>query len=397
MGVDGAVSARDASDARSPLLIAGGYGLVGGQAARMLRRRHPRLPLVLAGRDPARGRALAASLGAATARIDVQDERPLSALPERPRAILATVADPADRLLADAWREGIPLADVDRGGAAAVLDAALRAQGGRAAAPVLLAGGWMGGTAALLSAALVRAARAPSHVRLTVLASSGDRVGDGAWGFSRRWAWPYVVHEHGRRRVVHPLTQPRRVRCPDGRERASVRISTLEQTTLPLTLDVPTVEGRLALQAEPELWGLLALKRSGALRALGHPRLRRVRQTLLERSGAGDLCGFTVAVGEAGAERAVDVLDARGQAHLTAVGAVLAAERVLGLAGAAPPPGVSFPEQTPCPAADLAALAAAGVVVRARGLTLAELAPAPSGGPEPAVLPDAIPEERLLT
>ncbi len=380
---------------RAPLLIAGGYGLVGTQAALLLRRRHPHLPLLLAGREPAGGRGLAARLGAATARLDVGDERPLASLPERPRAILATVADPADHLLADALRHGIPLADVDRGGTAAVLDVALRATRDHATAPVLLAGGWMGGTAALLAAPLLRVASASARVSLTVLASSGDRVGDGAWGFSRRWAWPYHVHERGRRRIAHPLTQLRRVCCPDGRKRVSARISTLEQMTLPLTLGVASVEGRLALQAEPELWGLVALKRSGALRALDHPRLGGVRRALLERSGEGDICGFTVSVTGGGPTRALDVLDPHGQAHLTGVGAALAAERVLGLAGAALPPGVSFPEQSACPTADVAALVAAGAVVHARGMRLADIAPAPGG--EPLVPLDATHKERLST
>src|SRR5262249_13403647 len=135
-----------------------------------------------------------------------------------------------------------------------------------------------GGTAALLAAALVRATPSPTRIELTVLASSADRVGDGAWGFSRRWAWPHHVHERGVRRVAHPLTDVRRVRCPDGRERASVRIATLEQATLPLTLGVETVVSRVATQAPHELWGLVALKRSGALRALERPRLQPLRR-----------------------------------------------------------------------------------------------------------------------
>jgi hypothetical protein len=61
---------------------------------------------------------------------------------------------------------------------------------------------------------------------------------------------------------------------------------------------------------------------------------------------------------------------------------------VLGLADVPLPPGVSFPEQSACPAADIAALTAAGVVLRAHGCTLAELA---RGEEEPSyVLPEPI-------
>src|SRR6185437_1841714 len=46
------------------LLIAGGYGVVGEQAARLLRERNPSLPLLLGGRHPERARTLADAIGA---------------------------------------------------------------------------------------------------------------------------------------------------------------------------------------------------------------------------------------------------------------------------------------------------------------------------------------------
>ncbi|HEX4806260.1 MAG TPA: hypothetical protein VFU94_10180 [Conexibacter sp.] len=370
-----------------PLLVVGGYGLVGAQAATLLRQRNPRLPLVLAGRDPAGASALAAALDAATARVDVRSERPLSTLAERPAAILATVPDPADRLLAEAMREGIPIADIDRADAVAVLDALLHASRERPRAPILLAGAWKGGTAALLAAALARRVAAPARIDLTVVVSSRDRVGDGAWRFSRRWAWPHHASEDRVRGVGHPFTEPRAVRCADGRVRTSVRISTLDQVTLPMTVDVPTVQARLAMLEAPKLWAVVALKRSGALRALERPRLQPLRRRLLERSGSGDLSAFTVAVTGADRTLAIDAIDVQGQAHLGAVGAALAAERALGLADAPLPAGISFPEQSASPAADIAALSAAGVVLRPHGCTLADLARAeePSALLEPTL------------
>ncbi|HXE46551.1 MAG TPA: hypothetical protein VN635_15315 [Conexibacter sp.] len=372
----------DAKLASGPLVMVGGYGLVGGQAATLLRERNPQLPLVLAGRNPARASALAAALDATTARVDVRSERPLATLAERPAAILATTPDPADRLLAEAMREGIPIADVDRADAVATLDALLHASRERPRAPVLLAGAWKGGTAALLTAALARLVPSPTRIDLAVVVSSRDRVGDGAWRFSRRWAWPHYASEDRVRGVGHPFTDVRPVRCADGQMRPSVRISTLDQVALPMSLDVPTVEVRLAMLEAPKLWAVVALKRSGALRALERPRLRGVRRRLLERSGGGDLSAFTVTVTGADRTLAIDAIDMQGQAHLGAVGAALAAERVLGLADVSLPAGVSFPEQNACPAADIAALTAAGVVLRPHGCTLAELAAA---GEEPSV------------
>lgn len=170
--------------------------------------------------------------------------------------------------------------------------------------------------------------------------------------------------------------------------RTSVRISTLDQVTLPLTADVPTVAGRLAMLEAPKLWAVVGLKRSGALRVLERPRLRGVRRRLLERSGRGDLSSFTVTVTGADRTVAIDAIDPQGQAHLGAIGAALAAERVLGLTGRRLPAGVSFPEQSACPAADIAALSAAGVVLRAHGCTLGELTHEPRRGAQPTVVPE---------
>jgi hypothetical protein len=347
-----------------PLLIVGGYGLVGEQASRLLRQRHPDLPLLLGGRRPERGRRLAALIGASAVAVDTAAEQPLASLPTRPAAVLAAVSDPGHHLLVDAMRRGIPIADINRGGHSSVLDAAIAAAAERPSAPVLLSGSWLAGLAALMSAAAVGELGRAERLDITALASSDDRVGPDSWGFTDRLAWPYYPMRDGRRVLAHPLTSLRRVACADGRERPAALVGTLEQTTLPLTLGVPTVETRLSLRDVPALYGLIGLKRSGALRALTRPGLRRLRAALLQRGGTGDFAGLTVtARGPEGAVT-VELLDPRGQAHLSAVGAAWAAERLLrpGLAA-----GLSFPEQSAEPEKDLEMLRQNGVVVRLTG------------------------------
>lgn len=63
-----------------PVLIAGGYGLVGGQVAELLRERHPELPLALGGRRPEVAGPLARRLGASAVGLDVTPRtvKPLS-------------------------------------------------------------------------------------------------------------------------------------------------------------------------------------------------------------------------------------------------------------------------------------------------------------------------------
>jgi saccharopine dehydrogenase-like NADP-dependent oxidoreductase len=358
---------RGSGPSQGPLLIVGGYGLVGRRLSRLLRRRHPDLAIVLAGRNPDRARDFAASIGASAVAVDVASEAPLAALPERPAAVLAVVSDPHDHLVRDAMRRGLPYADIHRAGAASILDVAAAAARERPAAPVLLSGSWLAGLSALMAAAAVDELGGAETIDITVLASSDDRVGPDSWGFSDRLAWPYYAMRDGTRRPTHPLTDVRQVRCADRRRRPAALVGTLEQTTLPITLGTPTVETRMALQSAAALYGLVGLKRTGALRVLARPALARIRAALLQRPGAGDFAGLTVTASGAGRSVTIDLLDPLGQAHLSAVGAACAAERLLGLTGSALPAGISFAEQSAAPARDLDLLRQAGVVVRLGG------------------------------
>jgi saccharopine dehydrogenase-like NADP-dependent oxidoreductase len=95
------------------LLIAGGYGVVGQQTAQVIRQRHPALPLLIAGRNPAKGEPLVHELtNADTVKLDVEQPNPLKGI--KPRAILAIVNDPHNHLLMDAVRGRIPYLDITR-------------------------------------------------------------------------------------------------------------------------------------------------------------------------------------------------------------------------------------------------------------------------------------------
>jgi hypothetical protein len=347
-----------------PLLIVGGYGLVGRGVARLLRERYPDLELVLGGRNPYSAGGFATSVNAQTVTIDVERDRPLDRLERLPAAILAAVSDPHDRLLVDAMRLGIPIADINRGGSSSVLDVTVLAAKERPVAAVLLAGGWMSGLAALMAAAACRNVDQPQLIDVIALISPDDRIGPNASGFTRRQVLPYQPMRGGNRQTVHPLSGIRRARCPDEQDRPAALVSTLEQITLPLTLGVETVETRIATCSPAALWALVALKRSGSLRAMDQPYLRWLHDLLLGHSGRGDLAGFTVTVRGSESAVSIDVLDIHGQAHLSALGALAASERILGLVDHRLPPGVSFPEQSARSGQDILSLTQAGIIVR---------------------------------
>ena len=148
-----------------PVVLVGGYGVVGSEVARMLRARHPALPLVLAGRTPGRGEALAGEVGAEVLAVDLSGPAPLDF---SARAVVALVNDPADRLLRACMRAGIPYVDITR---------------------------WTARVQQALALVAVEPPRAPSSW------PPGGWAASSRW-WARRWpgSWGRVVRGH-----LHPL------------------------------------------------------------------------------------------------------------------------------------------------------------------------------------------------
>ncbi|MCP5066662.1 MAG: saccharopine dehydrogenase, partial [bacterium] len=94
------------------ILVVGGYGVVGAQIVRLLRKRNAEVPLWLGGRNPEKGKALAEELGNATpVHLDAEATDPLGELSAPPELVLTAVNDPGDRVLLAAVRAGIPIVD----------------------------------------------------------------------------------------------------------------------------------------------------------------------------------------------------------------------------------------------------------------------------------------------
>ncbi len=350
------------------MLIAGGYGLVGAQAAELLRERRPGLPLVLAGRTPANGGALAERLGGATCvRIDLTEAAdPLGDLAEVPAAILATVNDPRGALLQAALDRGIPYVDITRW-TALVRGALVRCAATPAHAPVMLASGWMGGVVPLLAAWAARDLQTLDRIDIAIRYALADRAGPDSVAYMDRLADRFETTIDGEPRLVPALSDARRVGFADGSRGRVLRIDTPEQMTLPAVIGAPTVATRIGFDDQTTTATLAGLRRLGVLRLLAAERLTDTRRALMHRPGEGGPA--LVRIDLSGDERTatVQVHDPAGQSHLTAVGAVIAIERVLGLDGGPPEPaGPRFPEQAPDPEAAVATLARHGVEVAKR-------------------------------
>ncbi|MFE6051521.1 saccharopine dehydrogenase [Kitasatospora sp. NPDC056446] len=344
-------------DPDGPVLLVGGYGTVGTELAGLAA---PAFPLLLAGRSEQRGAALAARLDGATARRwDLADPAPFSAAV---RAVVGVVNDPDDRVLRAAVLAGVPYVDVTRWTArlqrAATLTALLRPT-----APVLHSSAWMGGVTPLVAAALADRLGGAERIETAIRWDLADRAGADSVEFMDRLGLDYEVIRDGRRRPVAPLGRPGTVRIGDAPTLVA-GIDTPEQFTLPLTLGVGTAATRIGFSSRSSTTALLAARRAGFFRWARGDRWEPARRALLYSPGEGGTARLRTDVGFAGRTLTATVEDPAGQAHLTAVGALLGLRRVLGADGAPPPSaGVVFPEQTPRPGRVTADLAALGVTV----------------------------------
>lgn len=353
------------------VLLVGGYGLVGSEIAMLLRERHPNLRLLLGGRNPAAGAPLASRLGHADAvRVDTTLADPLASVLAAPGPrvdLVATVVnDPGDTLLRAAVERGIALVDITRWTARMHRALALLAARPPAAA-VVLASGWMGGFAPIVAAAAASRLASVETIFLDILYGMADRSGPDSVAYMDRLAIPFEALRGGEECLAWPLTDRRRAVFAGGISTDTWRLDTPEQLTLPGSTGAHTVETRIAFDSAAATLAMAAMARVGIFSLLQKPRLTNLRRALLHVSGPGATTRFTVEAGGRGADSKpastrICVSDARGQAHLTAIGALLVIERVLDLDGAGGlPPGVHFPESFVAPDRLLATAVALGV------------------------------------
>ncbi len=350
-----------------PVLLVGGYGVVGSRIARLLRDRYPDLPLLLGGRNPEKGKPLAEELGnATTARVDAEAGDPLAGLSPSPGLVLTAVNDPEDRVLLAAVRAGIPVVDITRW-TARVQRAVLRLSAEQLRAPVVLASSWMAGLVSIAASAGVARVAPAERIEIDICYALADQSGSDSVEYMDRLAVPFETIEDGHERISYPLTDGRVVEFPGGKRSKTYRLDTPEQASLPCFLGVSTVATRIGYDSPAASWMLVALKRLGVLRFLQRDRFTAVRRALLHSSGDGDRATFVATISGKSSRVRVEVVDPEGQAHMTAVGAVVAAERALGLDGGAPATArVWFPEQFSDPEGLLATARSFGVEVGLR-------------------------------
>lgn len=332
------------------VLIAGGYGTVGGQVAQLLAERHPGFELLLGGRNPSGGERLAATLPHARAlHLDLKADDPLEGIGVSPDVVLMAVNDPADRLLVSALRRGVPLVDITRW-TERMRDALLLAAAEAPRAPLVLASSWMAAVPATLAREAASAFGALSRIDVDVLYALKDRSGPDSVDYLDRLAIPFDVRCDGHWQRVRPFSGRQRVRFGAAGRYTTGLFDSPDRLTLPALTGAASVAVRIGFDDALANGLLSGMIRSGLWRAISGSAFRGLRRRLLYNPGTGDHHRVSLrltgrdAAGEL-CERALMIDDPAGQTHLTAVGALVQVERVLGLQGhAAAPAGVQFAE-----------------------------------------------------
>lgn len=327
------------------VLLAGGYGVVGAQVARLLRKHHPDTEILLGGRREAEAAKLAAELGnARAAAIDVTKPSPLKEI-DGIDAVGVFIHENDDHLLNEAARRGIAYMDITRG-----LDAQLRGLAAAAlhapSAPMLFTSHWMAGGPAVVAKRLAQGLDSVARVDMSILYYTGDKMGPDSASAGAGMSQGFTARVDGAWRKVGPLSDDRAVRFPSGATRPVYRMNMGDVVTLALANGASEAGVRLGLDKGNSLGAMRRLIRLGLWDLL--MKLPGMNAVAATKPGPGAPHEIVIEVeGEAGgrkAARRATIFDAQGQSHLTAVGALYALERVAGLGPTPLGPGAALPE-----------------------------------------------------
>ncbi|UNK18351.1 saccharopine dehydrogenase [Paenibacillus sp. N3/727] len=313
------------------VLIVGGYGVVGSQAAQILHDRHPDLEIWLGGRnqnhplpfESNRVRIVSVNNTAAD---------PLAELDHNPTLIINSVNDPDDRLLLSAMKRKIPLVDITRW-TERFQQSIQRLQALELQSPVVLASGWMGGTASLLATVFSNSLREVT-VNIHALYSLKDKAGPDSTAYMDRLSIPFEIINNQAKQIVYPMTDPVRVRFANEYETKCYRLDTPDHMTLPSSTHVTSASFRIAFDSKVSTYGLVSLVKTGIWKRISEDRFRGLRKGILYNPGSGSAHHLVIQIkgyNESGIleERSISITDPSGQTHLTALGAVIQAENLL--------------------------------------------------------------------
>jgi len=199
---------------RSRILIAGGYGLIGSTFARQLRSLSPEAELILAGRNPEKGAALARELDcASTAALDVAGGTGLDALASAD-LVVSALYDPANTLALEALRRGVAHIGITTKveDVAPIAFAALRSAPKR---PIVLLGHCTAGVATIVAQKAAQRFRRVDAIAVAALYDARDPVGPMTAGDAEMLVTRALLRQAGLWKWVEGPQHARAVRLND--------------------------------------------------------------------------------------------------------------------------------------------------------------------------------------
>ncbi|TGR10489.1 hypothetical protein EN833_13225 [Mesorhizobium sp. M4B.F.Ca.ET.190.01.1.1] len=160
-----------------PVLIVGGSGTYGRKISRLFRRRNPELAIVLGARDLAKAQSLADELGnTSVASIDLNTPSLAGSLGTDYRAIGLIGYDPSMGILTHAAAHGIPYMGI-AGGAFELCVDMVTALSGINRAPIVIASHWFAGAVAIPTILLARRFATIDSINIGILIDRGEQPG----------------------------------------------------------------------------------------------------------------------------------------------------------------------------------------------------------------------------
>ncbi|MEP2987357.1 MAG: saccharopine dehydrogenase NADP-binding domain-containing protein [Parasphingorhabdus sp.] len=309
-----------------PILIVGGYGIVGFQIAQVIRKRNPDQKIILAGRSIEKGSAAAKQLGNANAvALDISSEDPLAEIPPHIGAILAAVNDPENALMKSAIRRKVVYVDITRW-TERLHDAHKIATALQPESPVVLSSSWMAGVSAIVALKACENLSVVDEITTSILFRVNDKAGPDSVEYADRLSIPFRVWAEGQWSTVKPLTDPMIVEFPSGDEATAYRFDEPSQETLAAITNAKSVSSRIAYDDPIVNRLMLALVRSGFWKLISGSLFTSFRRFLIYKPGEG--ASHEIVVKASGKSKdgkthysSATILAPKGQTHLTALGA----------------------------------------------------------------------------
>ncbi|MGN8024069.1 NAD(P)-dependent oxidoreductase [Phyllobacterium sp. 22229] len=308
----------------APVLIIGGSGFVGAQAAQTLRKLHPDLPIAIGGRDLAKAEFVARSLGSAEAVAIDLDRADLGQPGGKAfSAIVLFVKDETLNSLKYAQAHRLPYLSVSSGVFEVGPEMAHYIHKPNSSA-ILMASTWLAGSATFPALQAARDFSRIDDITIAAVLDEQDMGGPAAFADFERLTQSApnpLALKSGKWRWVTGENATRQFTDIDGTKVEASAYAPLDVLSLGVTTGAHSIRFDMA-------YGQSASRRRGEAFST---------EIVIEISGQ-------LKTGEETTAR-LDIVHPQGQAPLTALHVALAVERLLGLAGGEKvAPGLYFPD-----------------------------------------------------